>query len=63
MQYKFCIFLLVLFLSLEGKAQPSVSVDTLHKYGIYDLDRLTPEFHKSRREELRSHMTPHSAAL
>jgi Xaa-Pro aminopeptidase len=43
-------------------AQP-VSVDTLHKYGIYDLDRLSPEFHKGRREELRSRMAPHSAAL
>lgn len=54
--------ILLLCISFEAKAQP-VSVDTLHKYGIYDTDRLTPKFHKSRRDELRSHMAAHTAAV
>jgi hypothetical protein len=62
----FKIILLICIISpnpgSEIFAQP-VSPDTLHKYGIYDLDRLTPEFHKSRRDELRSRMAPHTAAL
>src|SRR5579872_3507443 len=62
MKFKLPIFFIVLFFSIEAKSQ-SVPVDTLHKYGIYDLDRLTPELHKSRRDELRSKMAPHSAAL
>ncbi|MFI5263434.1 MAG: aminopeptidase P N-terminal domain-containing protein [Candidatus Kapaibacterium sp.] len=56
------ILLIIVFDSFEAKAQ-SVSVDTLHKYGVYDMDRLTPHFHKSRRDELRSKMANHSAAL
>ena len=59
-----CLFFFFasIFFAFEAKAQP-VPIDTLHKYGIYDTDRLTPEFHKSRRDELRSRMAPHSAAL
>ncbi len=57
-----CVLAIALSYSLDAKAQP-VSIDTLHKYGIYDLDRLSPEFHKSRRDELRSKMAPHTAAL
>ena len=60
---KLPFLLIIFFCSFEAKAQSSIPVDTLHKYGIYDLDRLSPEFHRSRREELRSKMAPHSAAL
>jgi len=56
------LILAFFFYSVQSKAQ-TVSTDTLHKYGIYDLDRLTPGFHKSRRDELRSSMAVHSAAL
>jgi Xaa-Pro aminopeptidase len=63
MKYKLPIVLLIIFFFSEVKAQSSVSPDTLHKYGIYDLDRLSPEFHKSRRDELRSHMHNRSAGL
>jgi len=56
------LFLFHFAFCIEAKAQ-SVSIDTLHKYGIYDEDRLSPEFHKSRRDELRKRMSPHSAAL
>jgi len=62
MKFNLPALLILFFFSFDSKAQ-SVSVDTLHKYGIYDLDRLSPEFHKSRRDELRSHMAPHTAAL
>jgi Xaa-Pro aminopeptidase len=58
----FLILLAVFFFTFEAKAQ-QVPVDTLHKYGIYDTDRLTPEFHKSRRDELLRQMSPHSAAV
>ncbi len=56
------ILLIAVHFSTEANAQ-SIPIDTLHKYGIYDADRLTPGFHKSRRDELRNKMAPHSAAL
>jgi len=57
-------FILFIAFSFSSVAEAqSVPIDTLHKYGIYDTDRLTPGFHRSRREELRTHMGPHSAAL
>ncbi len=62
MRYRLSLLLVALCFSFEAKAQSSVSIDTLHKYGIYDTDRLSPEFHKSRRDELRSKMAAHSAA-
>ncbi|MEI8135436.1 MAG: aminopeptidase P N-terminal domain-containing protein [bacterium] len=44
-------------------SQTVIPADTLHKYGLYDQDRLSPEFHLSRRVELRKHMASHSAVL
>lgn len=62
MKFRLPFLFIALSFSFEANAQ-SVPVDTLHKYGIYDEDRLTPGFHKSRRDELRAHMAPHSAAV
>ncbi|MDP4237746.1 MAG: aminopeptidase P N-terminal domain-containing protein, partial [Bacteroidota bacterium] len=63
MRFRLPFLLSIVFcLYSEVGAQP-VPIDTLHKYGIYDTDRLTPEFHRSRRDEFRSHMAEHSAAL
>src|SRR5947208_9811729 len=62
MKYKLPIFFLIWCFVHEAKAQ-SVSADTLHKYGLYDQDRLSPGFHRSRRNELRRAMSSHSAAL
>ncbi|MEP7234132.1 MAG: aminopeptidase P N-terminal domain-containing protein [Ignavibacteriota bacterium] len=57
-----CILFLVSGFPSKVLSQ-SVPLDTLHKYGIFDTDRLTPEFHRSRRELLRKFMAPHSAAI
>src|SRR5437588_905987 len=40
-----------------------VPLDTLTKYGIYDLDRLPPSFHSDRRKLLLDSMAVHSTAL
>src|SRR5258708_847064 len=56
------LFIAFLFIS-EAAAQTAVPIDTLHKYGIYDTDRLSPAFHKTRRDELRSKMAERSVAL
>jgi len=50
--------------SLTGllRAQ-SVSVDTLHKYGLYDTDRLPPSFHRDRRNAVREKMGSRTVAL
>src|SRR5438874_1393349 len=40
-----------------------VPLDTLHKYGLYDVDRLAPSFHASRRALVRDSMAPHTIAI
>jgi Xaa-Pro aminopeptidase len=40
-----------------------IAPDTLHTYGIYDTDRLSPKFHAGRRDSLLAQMGAHSVAL
>jgi Xaa-Pro aminopeptidase len=56
------LFFGLLTITTVAKAQ-SVPIDTLHAYGLYDADRLTPGFHAGRRAALLQKMHGHSVAL
>jgi Xaa-Pro aminopeptidase len=40
-----------------------VPLDTLHKYGLYDVDRLPPSFHAGRRKFVLDSMSPKSVSV
>ena len=59
-------FILFLLLAVSARGQDlghEVPVDTLHKYGLYDTDRLPPSFHAGRRVLVLDSMAQHSIAL
>ncbi len=56
------LYIVVLFIN-HGLYAQYIPVDTLQKYGIYDTDRLSPSFHKSRRDSIRKVMANNSIAL
>ncbi|HWF44778.1 MAG TPA: aminopeptidase P N-terminal domain-containing protein [Candidatus Kapabacteria bacterium] len=63
---KIALVLFALLFALPLRAQDlghEVPVDTLHKYGLYDTDRLPPSFHAGRRALVLDSMQPHSIAL
>ncbi|MDP4200839.1 MAG: aminopeptidase P N-terminal domain-containing protein [Bacteroidota bacterium] len=55
--------LLVPGMSIAQDLGHEVSLDTLHKYGLYDVDRLPPSFHANRRKCVLDSMAPHSVAV
>ena len=72
MQRRFSILLLLLWsiacpsLASICEAQDlghEVALDTLHKYGLYDADRLAPSFHAARRKLVLDSMAPRSVAV
>lgn len=60
--------LLALFLGTSSVASSQdlgheIPVDTMRKYGLYDVDRLAPSFHAGRRRLLLDSMSAHSVAV
>jgi Xaa-Pro aminopeptidase len=63
---RFVLFLLFVTLATEVYSQDlghEVRLDTLHKYGQYDVDRLPPSFHAGRRKLVLDSMAPKSVAV
>ncbi len=62
MKYR-CLIALLLIFGVAPASGQTISKDTLEKYGRYDFDRLTPEFHAGRRNLVLNQLTAGSVAL
>lgn len=62
MHYRYLLCFLFTLAATPLLAQVPTAT-TLHRYGLYDEDRLSASFHKSRRDSIDAKLNEHSAAL